>query len=71
MNNNSAPGGNLITEERLVFLDNLRESGVINMFEAAPSLQRALSLSLEDANIILLHWMKSYGARHFGGSDRD
>jgi len=44
------------------FLDNLRKSGVTNMFGAAPYLQEAYpELTREEAREILIKWMQSFG----------
>ena len=47
-------------KEYFQFLENLRESGVTNMFGAAPYLANAFSLSKSEARDILLKWMESY-----------
>ena len=41
------------------FLDELRESGVTNMFGAAPYLQEEFGLNRKEAKEILLEWMES------------
>jgi hypothetical protein len=43
-----------------LFLDNLRDSGRINMFGAAPYLEKAFGLSKSEAREVLLQWMKSF-----------
>jgi hypothetical protein len=40
-----------------VFLNNLRYSGVTNMFGAAPYLQEEFDLSRQEAKEVLLEWM--------------
>lgn len=52
------------TDEHLKFLDNLRETGAVNMFGAAPELRRAYDMSIKDARAILYYWMDSYDERH-------
>lgn len=42
------------------YLMNLSDSGVVNMFGAAPYLQREFGLSKEDAEEVLLRWMNSF-----------
>lgn len=42
------------------FLDNLRESGQINMFGAAPVLQEVYGLTRLEAREIVLNWMEDY-----------
>jgi len=52
------------TEEQLQFLDKLRESGVTNMFMAAPYVQGAFGLTRKEARELLAYWMDTYAARH-------
>lgn len=42
-----------------LYLDGLRESGAINMFHAAPVLERVFSLTKSEAKNCLFAWMKS------------
>jgi hypothetical protein len=51
-------------EEYFVYLDNIRETGAINMFGAAPYLQEAFDLDRYDAKDILLEWMDTFAERH-------
>jgi hypothetical protein len=52
-------------EEYFLFLDDLRASGVTNMFGAAPYLLKAFpALKRHDARDVVLAWMKTYGTRH-------
>ncbi len=51
-------------EEMFVYLDNIRETGKINMFGAAPYLQDAFGLSRHEARDILLEWMDTFSERH-------
>jgi hypothetical protein len=53
-----------IREEYLTYLDDLRESGVTNMFGAAPYLEQTFGLERREAREILTHWMKTFGDRH-------
>ena len=47
------------------FLDNLRESGIANMFGAIPYLTGAFSeLSRDEAKEILKEWMNAFSERH-------
>ena len=51
-----------VTDEHLIYLDELRESGDTNMFFARPYLQAEFpDLSKEGAGKILKYWMKSFG----------
>ena len=47
-------------EEYFTFLDNLRESGVTNMFGAVPYLMDEFILDKDEALDILSKWMESY-----------
>ena len=51
-------------EEMFVYLDDIRETGAINMFGAAPYLQDAFDLSRHEARDILLEWMDTFSERH-------
>lgn len=41
------------------YLEGLRQSGVTNMFGAAPYLQREFDIPLSEADQVLGEWMKS------------
>ena len=47
-------------DDMLEFLNKLRESGVTNMFGAAPYLQREFGLDRREAKKVLTYWMQSY-----------
>jgi hypothetical protein len=53
-----------ITKESLIdyfeYLDNLRETGVTNMFGAAAYLEEAYDIKIHDARAILSKWMVSF-----------
>lgn len=51
-------------EEYLEYLDELRESGVTNMFGAGAYIQEEYGLSRSDANKILTYWMNTFSERH-------
>lgn len=51
-------------QEYFDYLDALRESGVTNMWGAAPYLVQAFGLSRQDARDILLEWIDSFSERH-------
>jgi hypothetical protein len=54
-----------VTDKHLEFLDELRESGDVNMFGARPYLQSAFpELKGEQAAKVLTYWMKSFSERH-------
>lgn len=50
-------------EEMFEYLDTLRETGVTNMFGAAPYLQQAYGIDKHEAKAVLLDWMKNYAVR--------
>lgn len=52
------------TDEMLDYLDDLRESGVVNMFGAAPYVQEEYDLTRADARAVLLYWMHTFSERH-------
>lgn len=51
-------------DEQLVYLDNLRISGKINMYGAAPFLEAAFAISRKEARLVLSCWMKTFAERH-------
>jgi len=54
-----------LTEEHLVYLDDLRESGDTNMFGARPYLMDEFpELSPSEAAKILTYWMQTFSERH-------
>lgn len=46
--------------EYFSYLNELRESGVTNMYGAAPYLQKEFGLSKHEARDILKQWMESF-----------
>jgi len=46
------------------YLDELRESGITNMFGASPYLQERFGFSRYDANRFLTKWMETFNERH-------
>lgn len=54
----------VVEDEHLTYLDNLRESGVTNMFGATPFIQKRFGVDKKDAKTILMYWMDSFGERH-------
>lgn len=50
-------------QEWFSYLDELRDSGVTNMFGAAPYLDRAFGMGIVDARQILTDWMAIFSAR--------
>ena len=54
-----------LTEEHLLYLDQLRESGVTNMFGAVPYILLEFpDLSEQQAKQVLIYWMKTFSDRH-------
>jgi len=53
-----------LQEEVNVFLDNLRESGAINMFGAAPYVSDAFGVSKYEARDLVKNWMQTFDERH-------
>lgn len=53
-----------ITNEQIQFLNDLRDSGIVNMFGAGSYIQEEFGVSKHDANRILNHWMGTYNERH-------
>jgi hypothetical protein len=51
-------------EDIFAFLDNVRESGRINMFGAAPVLQEVFGLDRRDARDMLREWMDTFAERN-------
>ena len=47
-------------EEIFTFLDDVRESSAVNMFEGGRLIQEHYGLSRYEARDILLEWMKTY-----------
>ena len=50
-----------MTEEQRQYLNRLRESGVTNMFGAAPYVAAVFNISKRDARVVLSQWMESFG----------
>ena len=54
-----------LIEDHLLYLDELRESGVTNMFGALPFIRLQFpDLTKQEAKQVLIHWMKTFGERH-------
>ena len=54
-----------ITQDQvIIFLDNLRESGVTNMFGAGSYIQEEFGVTKYDAQRFLIKWMQTFGERH-------
>lgn len=53
----------IVTDEHLEYLDDLRESGAVNMFASGLYLRKKFGLSREDAKIIWKYWAESFEER--------
>ena len=54
-----------VTDDHLEFLDELRESGVTNMFGARPYLKKEFrTLSNDEAGEVVSYWMRTFSERH-------
>jgi hypothetical protein len=61
------PIGSLTREqvaEQFIWLDDLRESGLVNMMGAFPLLAEAFSLEPPVAKKVWVAWAESFAARH-------
>ena len=50
-----------------IYLERLRRSGITNMYGAAPYLQKAFGLTLDEACDILADWMANYNSDDYKG----
>lgn len=58
-----------LSEAHLEYLDDLRESGEVNMFGARPYLMREFPyLSGDEALAICVHWARTFSQRHAKGA---
>lgn len=55
-----------MNEQYWQFLDDLRDSGVTNMFGATPYIQEEFGVDKAEAREILFDWMENYGKRKEG-----
>ena len=56
---------NMTVQEKVnVFLDQLRESGAINMFGAAPYVSDAFGVTKYEARDLVKNWMQTFEERH-------
>ena len=53
-----------LQEQVNYFLDELRESGVTNMFGAAPYIVEEFGVTRQEAKDLLLNWMQTFEERH-------
>lgn len=52
-----------IKDAHLIFLDNLRVSGVTNMYGAVSYILRKFRVTEKEASKILLYWMRTFSER--------
>ena len=60
--------GTFDLDKWLDYLDDLHESGDVNMFAAAPYLMDEYGMQPKDARKMLVYWMETFEARHKGRS---
>ena len=48
-----------------IYLENLRRSGIVNMFGAAPYLEADFGLDRREARKILAEWMNNYNPEDY------
>ena len=51
-------------QEVFEFLDELRESGAINMFGAGPYVEEQFGYDRRDARALVIEWMETFSERH-------
>lgn len=61
---NTEPRPDCVIEEHLQYLDNLRESGITNMFGARSYLAKEFDLDEKTSKATLLYWMLTFSQRH-------
>lgn len=60
MVSSAIPGAAASRQDMYNYLDDLRNSGAINMFGAGLYLQDAFGLSKSEARVVVLAWMKQF-----------
>jgi hypothetical protein len=58
-----------VTDDHLEYLDDLRDSGVTNMFGAGAYISDEFGETRNVANKILSYWMESFDERHPRGEE--
>lgn len=58
------PRPEIVEQDHLEYLDDLRDSGETNMYAASPYVADEFCISREESRTILSYWMKTFGARH-------
>ena len=54
----------IVEDEHLEYLDELRESGIVNMFGAGTYLREEFGFFRQEASAVLLYWMNTFEERH-------
>lgn len=54
----------IVENNHLLFLDDLRESGITNMSGATSYLERMFGVNSEEADTIFFFWMDTFHERH-------
>lgn len=55
---------NVNKDEVFVYLDDLRESGITNMWGAGPYIQTEFEIDNNEARELVLEWMETFEERH-------
>jgi len=63
-NNAKVERPEIVEDEHLTYLDQLRESGVTNMFGAGTYLREMFDVSKQESHVILQYWMATFSERH-------
>ena len=53
-----------VEDEHLTYLDELRESGITNMFGAGAYIADEFGITRRQSGVILSYWMESFEERH-------
>lgn len=61
MDNTTTKRPEIVKDEHLEYLDDLRESGRTNMFGAGAYLRKEFGLETREAAEILSYWMETFG----------
>ncbi len=54
----------MIKEHVFDFLDNLRASGIVNMFGAGPYVEDVFECTRSEARDLVIEWMETFSERH-------
>lgn len=53
------------TNKYWIYLENLRRSGIVNMYGATPYLENEFGLSHSEARSVLADWMRNYNPEDY------